>query len=128
MVSRKIRSILVVDDNADLREPLKAALELEGYEVRAAASGEQALALQGESPCDVLVSDIFMPDMDGMELIDQFRSRYPATAIVAMSGDARYAQHQNYLRAAQLIGVATTLKKPFEISALLEALAHLGRS
>ncbi len=120
-----IRTILVVDDNADLREPLKAALELEGYRVRAAASAQEALALQSDSPADVLVSDIFMPDMDGMELIDRFRALYPRTAIVAMSGDARYAHRQNYLHAAELLGVATTLKKPFEISALLEALERI---
>jgi CheY-like chemotaxis protein len=92
--------------------------------VRLAANGAEALAAQRERAADVLITDIFMPDCDGFEAIDAFRRAYPGTRIIAMSGDARLAQHE-YLAAAALIGVDATLKKPFQTDSLLRALRAL---
>jgi len=120
-----VRSILIADDDSGLRSALKLALEANGYEVRLAANGGEALALQRKSPADVLVTDIFMPESDGFEAIDGFRKAFPATKIIAMSGDGRRAKRE-YLSAARLIGVDATLKKPFQIGTLLHALRSLG--
>jgi CheY-like chemotaxis protein len=120
-----MRSVLIADDDDGLRSALKLALEANGYEVRLAANGGEALTLQRNTPSDVLITDIFMPEFDGFEAIDSFRKAFPATKIIAMSGDAKRAKHE-YLSAARLIGVDATLKKPFQLGALLHALRSLG--
>jgi CheY-like chemotaxis protein len=116
--------ILLVDDNLDMRQMLKAALEIEGYFVLEAANGREALEMQRQQPSRVLVTDIFMPDADGFEAIDSFRKEFPETKIVVISGDARVAK-RDYLDAARLIGADATLPKPFEPAALIRALRAL---
>jgi CheY-like chemotaxis protein len=120
----KMRDVLIADDDAGLRQALKLALEAAGYRVRVAADGGEALSLQREKPAHVLITDIFMPDSDGFEAIDRFRHSFPATKIIAMSGDARRAKLE-YLPVAALIGVDATLKKPFQAQQLLQMLRSL---
>jgi two-component system, chemotaxis family, chemotaxis protein CheY len=119
-----MREILVAEDDAGLRESLRLALEAAGYRVRVAAHGGEAFALQTDKPAEILITDIFMPQCDGFEAIDRFRSAFPATKIVAMSGDAKRAMRE-YLPVAALIGVDATLKKPFRLQDLLETLKTL---
>ena len=122
---RNVHNVLIADDDANLRSALKLALEANGYDVRLAANGGEALALQRKAPADVLITDIFMPESDGFEAIDGFRKAFPGTKIIAMSGDAKRAKRE-YLSAASLIGVDATLKKPFQVATLLQALRSLG--
>jgi CheY-like chemotaxis protein len=119
-----MRDILIADDNAALAQSLKTVLEAAGYSVRVARDGSQALALQNEHPAEILITDIFMPESDGFELIDGFRKSYPGTKLIAMSGEAKRVKSE-YLSAASLIGVDATLRKPFRREALLEALRIL---
>ena len=125
MQDANVRSVLIADDDGGLRNALKLALEAKGYRVQVAANGSEALRLQRKEPADVLITDIFMPESDGFEAIDGFRSAFPDTRIIAMSGDARRAKRE-YLSAAALIGVDATLKKPFQIGTLLQTLHSLG--
>jgi CheY-like chemotaxis protein len=118
------REILIADDDASLRQALCVALEAAGYHVRVAAHGGEALSLQSAKPADILITDIFMPENDGFEAIDRFRSEFPATKIVVMSGDAKRAKRE-YLSVAKLIGVDATLKKPFQLHELLQTLRSL---
>lgn len=122
-----MREILIADDDAGLRQSLRLALEAAGYRVRVAAHGGEAFDLQSDKPADVLITDIFMPESDGFEAIDRFRKEFPATKIVAMSGDAKRAKRE-YLPVAKLIGVDATLKKPFRLQDLLQTLKTLGAS
>ena len=119
-----MRTVLIADDNAMLRRSLKIALEAAGYRVALARNGAEALALQREKAADVLITDLFMPECDGFELIENFRKLSPGTKIVAMSGDAQRVRRE-YLSAASLIGVDAALKKPFRIENLLETLREL---
>ena len=119
-----MREILIADDDAGLRRSLQLALEAAGYRVRVAVHGGEAFALQSAKPADILITDIFMPENDGFETIDRFRSRFPATKIVVMSGDAKRAKGE-YLPVAALIGVDATLKKPFKLHELLQTLRSL---
>ena len=123
--SDAMRHILVADDNASLRQSLKAVLEAAGYYVRLARDGAEALALQRERPADILITDIFMPEADGFETIDGFRKAFPATRIIAMSGEAKRVKSE-YLSTAALLGVDATLKKPFAREALLSAVSALA--
>ncbi len=115
--------VLIVDDNPDSREMLRSLLEMERYEVAVAANGEQALRLQRTTPADVVVTDLFMPDKDGMETIRDLCSEFPQTKIIAMSGVANYKV--DYLSLSLEFGAAKVLRKPFEPDELLDALREL---
>jgi CheY-like chemotaxis protein len=119
------RSVLVVDDKAEVRELLKAGLEHAGYAVATAANGREALVQQRKSPAQVVITDLFMPDTDGFETIQALRAEYPDTKIVAISGDSQRARHE-YLQSAELIGVDATLRKPIELATLLKTLESLA--
>lgn len=118
------RRLLVADDSADMRESLKIVLERAGYEVALAPDGLQALEMQRARPADVLITDIFMPDADGFEAIDAFRSEFPATKIIAVSGGAQFTK-RDYLPDAELAGADATLQKPFDVDKLLALLKNL---
>lgn len=109
--------VLVVDDRPDIVGFMRAALERAGYKVAVAQNGHEAINLQRAHPADLLITDIFMPEADGMETIDRFRTEYPGTRIIAMSGGV--ANMQDYLRVADQIGVDATLRKPFSMDELL---------
>ncbi len=119
--------VLVVDDNPALRESLELVLSQAGYDVETARDGREAVELQASHPADVLLTDIFMPDRDGIETIQLFRTRYPAMGIIAMSGDAHFPVQTDYLQVAEVAGANFTLRKPFQPQQLLEKLRELKR-
>lgn len=117
--------VLVVDDNADQRAMLKLFLELEGFEITLAGNGDEALAELAARPVDIVVTDLFMPDKDGIETIAELKERSPQTKIVALSGWIS-AQGSDYLRVAKEIGADAALRKsadPQELVAVLRGLA-----
>ena len=77
--------ILVVDDDPSLRRVLEVQLEQDGYEVAAAASVPQTLSLLQLRPFDLLITDLKMPGMSGLELLKQTRSQYPQTIVVMLT-------------------------------------------
>jgi CheY-like chemotaxis protein len=116
------KSILIVDDN-DSRSILGEYLEREGYAVSLAAEGREALKAQEKSPFDVLITDIFMPDTDGVETIRAFHQNYPNTRIIAMSGAVR--NKVDYLSLSLEIGADKVLRKPFDVVALKTAVKEV---
>jgi len=124
-VSGALFEVLIVDDEPDVRLSLQLALEVAGFRVRIAADGHEALRLQRERAADVLITDIFMPESDGIETIANFRRDYPATRIVVVSGAGRRPK-SDYLQAARLLGADLTLKKPLDIEELIGRLRGLA--
>ena len=120
------RRVLIADDSADLREGAKMLLEQAGYEVEVVANGAQALAVQRSRPSDVLITDIFMPESNGLETIEAFRREFPQTKIIAISGGRVRMGAEPYLDAAGLAGADATLLKPFDFQALLRTLHDLA--
>ena len=115
--------VLVVDDNPDMRLAAKMLLETEGYVVELAKNGEEALRVQRERPSQILVTDLFMPDVDGLETVQQFRSAYPEMPIIVISGGGSILYPKaDHLSVARELGVVKTLRKPFDPKALIEAL------
>lgn len=119
-----LRRLLVVDDNEDMRQSMKRLLEHFGYEVRVAANGRLALEMQRKQPSDVMITDIFMPETDGLETINQFREAFPGIKIIAMSGGGASLE-ADYLSTASVVGADAVLRKPFSKESLLQALEKL---
>lgn len=121
------RSILVVDDNPDMRESLKLLLEADGYAVRVAGNGDHALKVQQTEPSDLLITDLFMPGRDGFETLASFREAHPRMPIIVISGDSSTNRkaRADYLQAADLLGAEVTLRKPFQPQVLLDAVRRL---
>lgn len=115
--------ILLVDDHEPMRKTLSDLLQHMGHEVLTAADGRQALALQSKQPADILLTDIFMPEMDGFELIQQFRRLHPAVKIIALSGGMPKNPGGPYLEIARKFGAQWILAKPFSAKQLTEVIA-----
>ena len=113
--------ILVADDDHAVRAALRAALEVEGYEVEAVSNGERAMEAHEKRPADVLVTDLFMPEVDGFDTIRHFRARSPDMLIVAISGWQR-TQKANHLAVALHAGADAILHKPFAPAELIDKL------
>jgi CheY-like chemotaxis protein len=120
-MSKAGKRVLIVDDDADMRLSLKLALEMAGYAIEVAADGREALAIQKQRPADILITDIFMPESDGFEVIDAVRRAFPQTRIIVVSGGARLAKRE-YLLDAALMDVDAVLPKPFDVETLLRTL------
>ena len=109
-------SILIVDDDAAIREMLCRILGNAGYSVIEARSGRQALMqLEGKS-IDLLITDLVMPDGEGLETIQTIKRTFPTLKIIAISG----AFAGSFLKSAELLGAHATLQKPFTPEALLD--------
>lgn len=119
--------IVLVDDDNDLRLAMRLALEQAGYTVREASNGREALALQQAQPAPFVITDIFMPEADGFELVDAIKKDFPSTKVIALSGGGRKKGSHDYLGAARLAGADATLKKPFKVDSLLQTLKALDR-
>jgi CheY-like chemotaxis protein len=114
--------ILVVDDDAVIRALSVHLLESAGYRVAEASSGTEALGLMRKTAFDVLITDLFMPGMDGLELIHAVRTAGHHIHIIAMSGGGD-PFCDKLLSLAQRLGADTVLRKPLEPAGLLDALA-----
>jgi CheY-like chemotaxis protein len=111
--------ILVVDDEDLVRLTLRQMLEAGGHEVVEAANGRQGVALEAELPFDLVVTDIIMPDQEGIETIVQLRRKNPLLKIVAISGGGRM-KNMDFLKIAANVGADATLTKPFSTQELTE--------
>lgn len=116
--------VLVVDDEEIIRQMLRRGLQQAGHDVDEAADGNEALRLQRENPADVIVTDIIMPEKEGMELILLLKREFPDTKIIAISGGGRIGA-QGYLELAQRFGAARVFGKPFELAELTDAIDEL---
>ncbi|RYF94634.1 MAG: response regulator [Caulobacteraceae bacterium] len=118
------KSILVVDDDAAFRSAVSRLLSGAGYKVVEAKDGGKAQdVLKSERP-DILVTDIIMPDGDGIELINAVKWRYPTMRILAISGRGHLGT-LDLLKMASMVGADTTLSKPLGPEDLLSKIADL---
>jgi DNA-binding response OmpR family regulator len=110
--------ILIVEDDNDLREMLKVSLMRRKYTVLEASNGKEALSRIKPSLIDMVITDIIMPDEDGLKVIMKFREIKPSIKIIAISGGGK-AGPGNYLSMARALGADEIFSKPFSINALL---------
>ena len=110
--------ILLIEDTEDVRGLLRAILEQAGYVVREASTGAEGLRLFRESPSDVVITDMYMPDGDGFDVMSTLRREVPVPKIIALSGQSSKAE---ILSAAKLMGADLVLAKPVPMDKLLKA-------
>jgi CheY-like chemotaxis protein len=115
-------SILVIEDEPETRRMLKETLAGAGYEVTTAADGHEGTASFRASPPDLVVTDIYMPNKDGLEVIMELRARFPKTRIIAISGQVTT---KNMLPVANTLGATRALPKPFTPGELLQAVEEV---
>ena len=119
-----MKRILVIDDDDQVRQMLKQMLEREGYEVIDAADGKEGIRLYRNEPTDLIITDIIMPEKEGLETIRELKQDFPDIKIIAISGGGRL-DPGNYLEIARKWGVGRTFAKPFDRTELLEAIQQL---
>lgn len=113
--------VLVVDDDDDLREVVAQDFASKGYEVRTAASGDEAFRLVQQAPVDLVLSDLRMPSGDGIDLLKQIVALdAPRPAVILMTGFADLNSEQ-----ARALGAAALVGKPFDRSALFATVRAL---
>jgi CheY-like chemotaxis protein len=110
--------ILLVEDDKDLREMLRSSLVRRKYTVLEATNGKEALAKFKPSLVDLIITDIIMPEEDGLKVIMQLKERKPGIRIIAISGGGK-AGPGNYLDLARALGADAVFSKPFSLKALL---------
>jgi DNA-binding response OmpR family regulator len=117
-------SILLIEDDDLFREALADALTERGYAVTQAADGEIGVKLFRAAPTDLVLTDIVMPNKDGVTVVAELRREFPGVGIIAMSGGLAL-DPALYLKIAGGIGANRTLKKPFTLPTLLQAIGEV---
>jgi two-component system response regulator PilR (NtrC family) len=113
-------NLLIVDDELGMRQFLTHLFQREGHSVRAAGNGHEAIALLKDSPADLIVSDVRMPDMNGIELLRAARELFPTVEVVMMTAFANV----DTAREAFLLGAYDFVQKPFDNDLLKETVAR----
>jgi DNA-binding response OmpR family regulator len=115
--------ILLVDDDDSYRKMLRLKLVKMGYEVSEACDGKQAVLLFAQIPPDIVLTDLIMPDKEGLETIGELKRSHPDARIIAMSGGGRVSA-MDYLKIAKAMGASRVLAKPFADAELTAALCE----
>ena len=119
--------ILVIEDDLQLQMMLRLTLEKSGYTVLTANNGAEGFQRMQETPADLVITDIFMPQEDGIVAITKIKKDWPTVKILAMSGGAPGGSF-GFLPVAQSLGANAILHKPFSREALLKELETLINS
>lgn len=118
-------NILIVDDEDDIREAFSSFLTKHGYTVKDASDGNQALKILADERFDLMVTDIIMPNKEGVETILSVREQFPDMKIIAMSGGGRNIAAEDALSFVENLGVSYTFQKPFNRNDMLNAINDL---
>ncbi len=116
--------VLIIDDSDQIRLSIRMALEDAGYEVEEAADGNVGIQLYKENPADLIISDLIMPDKEGLETITELLKNFPESKIIAISGDCRI-DPGSYLFIAKKLGALRTFSKPIDLAELIDAVGEL---
>lgn len=111
--------ILVIDDQEPIRRIVRRALEQEGHQILDASDGEMGMQLLAQHGADVVITDIFMPGMDGIQTLREIRKRFPGTKVIAMSGGDSSGL-LDLRKDAELLGAVKSVHKPFTARELVD--------
>jgi CheY-like chemotaxis protein len=113
-----------MDDDELIIKMLRKALENSGYEVIAANNGREGVRLYGTTVVDLVISDILMPEMDGIEALKALRRMNPELKLIAVSGGGKRLK-MDLLKVARILGATATFEKPYRIQDLLATVSRL---
>jgi DNA-binding NtrC family response regulator len=113
-----MQRILIIDDEIHILLMLKKMLERAGYEIDIASNGQEGLEIFRNDPPDLVITDIIMPEKEGLETIREMKKEQPDIKILAMSGGGKISA-DNYLDTARIFGAAGVIEKPFNQSRLI---------
>jgi CheY-like chemotaxis protein len=116
--------ILVLDDEVSIVLMIKKMLERAGHEVEMALNGLDGMILFEQNKPDLLITDIIMPEKEGLETIFELRQKYPDLKIIAISGGGRISP-EGYLPGAKLLGADMVFQKPLDQKEFMQAVATL---
>jgi DNA-binding response OmpR family regulator len=117
--------ILVIDDEPHIRTLVEAFLVQDGHDVDLADNGKNGLKMIEQNHYDLLITDVVMPEKDGLELIMDLKGREPRIRVIVMSGGGTRLNIQNYLEMARLLGADRMLPKPLDFLKLQNAVKEV---
>jgi CheY-like chemotaxis protein len=117
--------ILVIDDDAPTREFIARTLDVLDVAVRTAETGEVAVMLFEDTPADLVVTDLIMPGIFGLDAVKRMRRLRPDLKVIAVSGGFGLIRDRHYKQMEQDAGIDTTLSKPLKMDELLQAVKRL---
>jgi CheY-like chemotaxis protein len=120
-------SILLIDDDEQFRCMLGESLRQADYAVTEAHDGLEGIKLYREHASDLIITDLIMPEKEGLETIQEFRRVYPDVKIIAISGGSRHGSF-DYLKVARAFGALHVLAKPFTRQEILAAITQVLQS
>ncbi|MCK5541826.1 MAG: response regulator [Desulfobacterales bacterium] len=118
--------VLIIDDEENILKMLSMALEREGHKVTTASNGKEGIKLYKETLADVIITDIVMPEMEGLEAIKKLRNEFKDIKIIALSGGG-FVNPKEYLKLAKHFGAQYTFTKPANLKELLSAIEELTK-
>lgn len=117
--------LILVEDDPQVRGMLSETLREEGYDVVEASNGKEAVTLFRESPAELVITDIIMPEQDGVETIHALRREFPDVKIIAISGGSANIRGDYLLGTANALGAIKTFNKPVDMNELLETVKNV---
>ena len=117
-------TVLIAEDEEDIRLLLEQWLTPMGHSVLTARNGTEALKLAGAHAVDLVITDILMPDGDGLTVINGLKRVQPATRVLAISGGGRYMDSREYLKLAEGFGADGAIMKPFNRDQFLQGIGR----
>jgi DNA-binding NtrC family response regulator len=123
MTTASGQRIMVVDDDPGIRRALHILLSRAGYRVTQARDGVEALRLWRDAGGDLVITDLHMPEKDGIEMIVELLSHNPSVRIIAMSGGGQ-TRRLDLLGNATLLGAVHTIEKPFTLNEMMSTVRH----
>ena len=122
-----MKKILIIDDDDLLRGSIEACLSQVGFDVSTACNGQIGSEKALEEPFDLIITDIVMPDKEGLETIMDIKRQNPGQRILAMSGGG-YVSPDEYLEIAQEFGADRVLAKPFQLAKMISMVEELTKN
>ena len=119
-----LKNILLVDDEEPIRKMIRAVLGEDSYSFIEASNGAKALEILETQSFDLIITDVIMPDCDGIELVLNVRKKLPDIQVIVMSGGGR-VRADPYLSLAEKLGAARVFEKPFDTTELRETVSEL---
>jgi DNA-binding NtrC family response regulator len=119
--------ILIIDDEAPIRSMIRLMLERAGYTVAEASDGMEGIRCYRQTPADLIITDLIMPNQDGIGMMLELKKEFSSAKVIAMSGGG-LNRPEGYLRGAQKLGALCTLSKPINRQELLRAVRDALKS